>query len=225
MSPKCPAGLAAGRAEVQPAQSDISDVPRSDSVGLFRYSPTTGEWEWDEVTSRLHGLPPQRRMLATDALLELVYAEDRDPVVAELAAKNHARLKMHYRIVVSGGAMRHLLAVAHPTADPGGTWHAEGHIVEITAELRGAGQVAVEAAIEGRGVIDQAKGAVMVAYGLTDDQAFALLRWWSRNHNTRVRLLAERLMATARNPRYSHEELRRAFDRVMHDVATATPEG
>lgn len=45
------------------------------------------------------------------------------------------------------------------------------------------------------GVIEQAKGALMVVYGLTADAAFALLRWHSQHTNVKLRSIATELTA------------------------------
>ena len=44
-----------------------------------------------------------------------------------------------------------------------------------------------------RSVIDQAKGMLMVIYGVDAEGAFDLLRWQTQQHNVRLRLLAEQL--------------------------------
>jgi hypothetical protein len=43
--------------------------------------------------------------------------------------------------------------------------------------------------------IEQAKGALMLVYGLTDNEAFDLLRRYSQNSNTKLRDLAAALTA------------------------------
>jgi len=202
------------------AESRAVDV--SSQVGRFRFCPASGEWDWDEVTSHLHGLEARRRSVSTDRLLGLVHPADREQVTAVLG-RTPGRFRIRYRTQASDDTERSLLVVGHVVSRLRGPAQLEGHAVDITADLRAtseqAGREAVEAAMEGRGAIEQAKGGLMLAYGLNQDQAFALLRWWSRNHNIRVRVLAERLMATVDDGRYSHAELRVAFDRVLHDLA------
>ena len=55
------------------------------------------------------------------------------------------------------------------------------------------------AALEGKlltlPAIEQAKGALMVTYGITADAAFALLRFHSQNRNVKVRAIAAQLTA------------------------------
>jgi hypothetical protein len=54
-------------------------------------------------------------------------------------------------------------------------------------------------ALDSRAVIDQAKGALILRYGLDDDAAFALLRRWSQTSNTKVRTIAETLIKVCRD--------------------------
>ena len=191
-------------------------------MGRFRYTPTAGMWEWDETTSRLHGLAPRCRSVTTDLLLGIVHPEDRDDVAAVLDSDASDRLRIRYRVPTED-AVRHLLMVAHRVTRPEGSPHAEGHAVDIAADLQAAGEragrAAVEAVMAGQGAIEQAKGVLMLVYGLTQDEAFSMLRWWSRNHNIRVRHLAEGLMARVYDVRHPREELLVAFDRVLHDLA------
>jgi hypothetical protein len=49
-------------------------------------------------------------------------------------------------------------------------------------------------------VIEQAKGALMIAYGLDADQAFALLRWHSQHTNIKLRDIAAGLVARTNDP-------------------------
>jgi hypothetical protein len=50
--------------------------------------------------------------------------------------------------------------------------------------------MAVELSAETRATIEQAKGALMITYGLDDDEAFALLRWHSQHSNIKLRDIA-----------------------------------
>lgn len=60
------------------------------------------------------------------------------------------------------------------------------------AERRTAG---FAAAMESRAAIEQAKGALMVALGVSGDKAFDLLLWRSQTTNVKVRDLAEQFVA------------------------------
>jgi len=204
-------------------EAESRAVDASSQVGCFRFSPTTGRWDWDETASYLHGLEARPHSLGTEHLLGVVHPADRENLVAALSRPIDGHFRVRYRTRTSAGLDRSLLVVGHAVTPPQGPSQVEGYAIDITADLcavsERAGREAVEAAMEGRGAIEQAKGSLMLAYGLDQEQAFSLLRWWSRNHNVRVRVLAERLMATVRDGSYSCEDLRAAFDRVLHDLA------
>ena len=76
----------------------------------------------------------------------------------------------------------------------------DGYYVDLTADFRAESEEfaneAVAAASESRAIIEQAKGSLMLAYGLDADQAFAMLNWWSSHRNVKVRELAARLVET-----------------------------
>jgi AmiR/NasT family two-component response regulator len=49
--------------------------------------------------------------------------------------------------------------------------------------------------VEARAQIEQAKGVLMAAYGITADRAFDILVWRSQETNIKVRELASRFLA------------------------------
>jgi hypothetical protein len=98
----------------------------------------------------------------------------------------------------------------------------DGYYIDLTEdfaeESEEYAQAAIEASAESRAVIENAKGALMLAYGLDSGQAFAMLRWWSRNRNVKVRDLAAKLVQIARAGSVTDSELRTNFDVQLHDI-------
>jgi hypothetical protein len=45
-----------------------------------------------------------------------------------------------------------------------------------------------------RAIIEQAKGMLMLVYGITSDAAFSLLKWRSQETNTKLRAIAEQMV-------------------------------
>ena len=73
-----------------------------------------------------------------------------------------------------------------------------GFYVDVTPSVRQAQELVTEAVseiAESRGAIEQAKGMLMLIYGLSGDAAFDLLRWRSQEANVKLRLLAEQIIA------------------------------
>lgn len=87
----------------------------------------------------------------------------------------------------------------HPAAEDGLTW----------ADVREYARR--------RAVIEQAKGILMFVYGIDADEAFAVLRTHSQNHNVKLALIAEQvvkdMVELARDTKSPAR--RRAFDGVM----------
>ena len=55
-------------------------------------------------------------------------------------------------------------------------------------------------ALDGRKRIGQAQGILMERHGIDEDQAFAVLKRYSQDHNIKLRDLAEQLVATRSLP-------------------------
>ena len=53
-------------------------------------------------------------------------------------------------------------------------------------------------ALDSRAVIEQAKGALVLRYGIPPDRAFAVLRRWSQDRNIKLRTIAEAIIAVSR---------------------------
>ena len=70
-----------------------------------------------------------------------------------------------------------------------------GIVVDVTEPMREHARDAVAAAVEHRSAIEQAKGALMLRFGVDADGAFELLRNHSNQHNVKLATLAERMVA------------------------------
>src|SRR4051794_2056957 len=80
---------------------------------------------------------------------------------------------------------------------------------------------AVRDIAEKRAIIDQAKGMLMLVYGVDADAAFGLLRWQSQHHNVKLRLMAEQLVEDF--SRASHAAVdRRTYDELLVTIHTRT---
>jgi hypothetical protein len=62
-------------------------------------------------------------------------------------------------------------------------------------ESRGDAHRRLAKIVQGRALIEQVKGVLMAIYGIDADAAFDMLKWRSQESNSRIRQLAEQLMA------------------------------
>lgn len=76
----------------------------------------------------------------------------------------------------------------------------------------------LEAALETRPVIEQAKGILVLARGATPEQAYAELRFVSQQHNVKVNRLAAALVETASGRRSEDPLLRKVLWQEWGDL-------
>lgn len=194
-------------------------------TGRFSYDVLADAWRWDDEMFRLHGYEPGSVEPTTRLVLERNHSADRVRVKELLGRIRTAGVpfSIAYRVIGADGIERHVVAVGQGTrneADDATT--IEGFYIDLTAEFSDESELyaraAIEAAADSRAVIEQAKGVLMLAFGLGPTQAFAMLGWWSRNHKIKIRDLAERLVLLAGAGQNSDADLRGQTDALLHDL-------
>jgi hypothetical protein len=195
-------------------------------VGRFSYDVGSRTWTWDDEVFRIHGLQPGSVTPTTDFVLRCKHPEDRSRVekVLTRASTTGEVFSMSYRILGADGVERRVVLVCE-----GGMCEDDvvttigGYYIDLTHDFRQEGEAmaseAIAASAESRATIEQAKGSLMLAYGLDADQAFAMLRWWSSSRNIKIRDLAERLVVTASTGGVSDSSVRQGFDALLHDIS------
>lgn len=199
-------------------------------VGRFAYDVTSQTWKWDDEVFRIHGMEPGQIEPTTDYVLGCKHPEDRDRVAQALsrAATTGEPFSVCYRLTAADGVERRVVLVCEggmcdATTDIPAT-RLDGYYIDLTDDFAQAASEearnAVAASAQHRATIEQAKGSLMLAYGLDADQAFAMLRWWSRNKNVKVRDIAEHLIDVSSAGELTDRSLRAAVDNRLHDMAT-----
>lgn len=197
-------------------------------AGRFVYHLATEAWDWDDDVFAIHGYKPGEVTPTTELILQHKHEQDRDLVDRTLreAMAHGDPFNIYYRMVV-GDSERRVVLVGQGERDEGKPADAPidrlvGYYVDLTEELEeennAAADAAVAASAAGRDTIEQAKGILMLGYGLDPNAAFAMLKWWSRNRNMKVREVAERLIQVAREGHISHPGLRRLLDALLDDL-------
>lgn len=182
---------------------DDEQAPAADGrrphAGWFRFYFDDDRWEWSPEVEALHGYRPGTVIPTSDLVLSHKHPDDRPHVAGLLAGirADHQPFSTRHRIIDAAGRVRQVIVVADTLADGDGEIvGTHGFYVDVTPG-EGADPGEVSAAIaeiaENRAVIEQAKGMLMVIYGITADAAFELLRWRSQEANVKLRLLAEQI--------------------------------
>lgn len=225
-----PAGESGAGQGEEHTLTKVRPMPR---VGRFSHDVVSGEWTWDDEVFRIHGLEPGAIEPSTDYLLDCKHPEDRDRVATVLfkATTTGEPFSVCYRLNAADGVERRVVLVCEGGIcdEETGVPHQppqqlDGYYVDLTEDFDQAAaeeaRAAVAASAENRATIEQAKGSLMFAYGLDPDQAFAMLRWWSRQRGVKVRDLAAHITEVSRTGEFTHDRLRGAVDRLFHDVST-----
>ncbi|MEU6558756.1 PAS and ANTAR domain-containing protein [Nocardia nova] len=195
-----------------------------DGVGWFRFWFADQRWEWSEEVARMYGYSADTDP-TTDLLLSHKHPDDHDDMADSIATalETGEPICGQHRIVDRDGDARDIIVVGDNLTDDAGTTVGTcGFFVDITETIAGERNDAIAEVlpelIEARAVIEQAKGALVLAYGISPDQAFRVLSWRSQETNTKLRDLAVQLVAEFRRLKGQNTATR---SRVDHIVLTA----
>ena len=149
----------------------------------------------------MHGYWPGTVTPTTELVLSHKHPDDRDEIAQTIDTirRTGQPLRSRHRIVDTSGKVRSVVVVGDQLHDERGRIvGTQGFYIDATTDEREQQDLltAQLAAIsETRAVIEQAKGVLMAAYGITADRAFEILVWRSQETNLRLRELTLKFMA------------------------------
>ncbi len=172
-------------------------------VGWFRFYFADERWEWSPQLQRMHGYEPGDEVEpTTELVLSHKHPADRLKVAATLEEirRTAQAFSTRHRIIDTAGRTHHVVVVGDRLYDDAGAViGTHGFYVDVTPLLDRSHQDRVTEAVaeiaESRGVIEQAKGMMMLVYRIDADTAFELLRWRSQETNVKLRVLAQQIIA------------------------------
>jgi PAS domain S-box-containing protein len=169
-------------------------------AGWFRFYFTDRRWEWSDAVQRMHGYEPGSITPTTELVLSHKHPDDRGQVAATIDQIVNTRqaFSTRHRIIDAGGKVRHVVVVGDRLFDDhGDVVGTHGFYIDVSPPSGQANEDIVSAKLaeisENRASIEQAKGMLMLIYGITDTAAFDLLKWLSQEANIKLRALAERI--------------------------------
>jgi ANTAR domain/PAS fold len=212
-----PAELDGQAADVEEA---LSGAPQR--VGWFRFYFEDQRWEWSEQVQQMHGYEPGTVTPTTELVLAHKHPDDRGQVAAVIdeALHTHAAFSTRHRIVDTSGIVHHVVVVGDQLTDEhDAVIGTHGYYVEITPTSEKTNDELITAKLneinERRAVIEQAKGMLMLVYGLDAVAAFDLLKWRSQESNVKVRRLAYQIVEDFCAVRDNAIGSRSAFDHML----------
>jgi hypothetical protein len=175
----------------------------------YRYDGGLDAWEVDAQWLALHGLPPDGRF-TTEDLLSRVDADDRastrawlEQHVAEPGTSSHT-----YRMRVGHRSGRRVRLVAHTVGDASAhrPCRVDGFLLDITGDISRWQSEAVTASAAYRATIEQAKGALMLAFCVDEETAFRMLAGYSQRRNAKLRDVAAFITDAIGDPHLAHPD-------------------
>jgi hypothetical protein len=192
------------------------------NVGGFRFWFADQRWEWSDEVASMHGYPPGAVTPTTELLLTHKHPDDRAAVASALARSvaDAEPFSSRHRIIDTAGSVHHVILVADRMVDEAGrVIGTSGYYIDVTDTLAEHRQETLDGALPelyaARAVIEQAKGALMVIYGVGPEQAFRVLSWRSQETNVKLRRLAARLVADLPGLEGATVGLRTEFDHLL----------
>jgi hypothetical protein len=180
-------------------------------AGWFRFYFSDQRWEWSEQVQRLHGYEPGGVTPTTELVLSHKHPDDRGPVAATIdqILNTHQAFSTRHRIIDTGGQVRSVVVVGDQLHDDhGAVIGTHGYYVDVSPLPDQEQEDRVTAKLaeitEQRAGIEQAKGMLMLIYGISGEAAFDLLKWLSQEANVKLRPLAEQICEDFRGAGSSH---------------------
>jgi hypothetical protein len=192
-----------------PAQAAVTALTgtTTETVGRFTYDVPTDTWWWSTSLYTVYGFTPGEIVPTTALMLAHQHPEDRCRAAQLIASAVTAGkpFSSRHRILDAQRRIHTVVTIGEGIRDA----HQEiikvsGYLIDVTDALHRdiaiATRMAVELSAATRATIEQAKGALMITYGLDDDEAFALLRSHSQHSNIKLRDIATAITDRTSDP-------------------------
>ncbi|MEO3756963.1 PAS and ANTAR domain-containing protein [Mycobacterium sp. B14F4] len=207
-----------------PGRSDSGRALADRNVGTFRFWFVGQRWEWSDEVTRMHGYEPGTVVPTTELLLAHKHPDDRRHVEDLLDHSLHCggSFSSRHRFIDTSGRVHTVVVLADRMFDDNGAViGTEGYYVDLTDTFAQTRRQALDDSLpellHARAAIEQAKGALMLVYGIDADAAFELLMWRSQHTNTKLRALAAQIVAEL-GTITSSDSLRQQFDHLLLTV-------
>jgi ANTAR domain-containing protein/PAS domain-containing protein len=204
------------------SQPALNGQVRANEVGQFVWDVAADTWWWSDALYRLLGYESDAVTPSLQRFLQHKAPEDVAQVDAVFSRclDDGGPFSCYHHIVDAHGVRKTVVAVGHGDRDPAGsqTVTITGFIVDVTGSSRQETNVALQATLATRAVIDQVKGVIMLIYGLKADAAFQMLVGHSSIANKKVSAIADALVSALDRRGPVESVSRSEVDRMLRDA-------
>ena len=170
----------------------------NERVGSFRYLRAHDRWEWSDAVAHMHGYAPGQVQPTTALVMSHKHPDDAANVarLIEAMTGQGRPFSSRHRIVDTRGHIHPVVVIGERLCDGDGTVIGSQGLYVDLSDVDGDGRVeeAIADFTEHRALIEQAKGILMIIYGISAERAFDILVWRSQETNTKLRKLASALI-------------------------------
>ena len=204
---------------------DVTGQAGSQELGMgsYRYAAAEGSWQWSDGVYIIHGFRRGEVVPSTALLLAHAHSADRRHTaqMLESGLRNGELFSFLYRLINASGQLRWVLIAGEGVfGRQGQVTGLRGYLIDMTEPQSQARSREVtrrlRETVTARAVIEQAKGALMLVYGLDAGAAFAVLSWQSQHANIKLRELAERLVAEVGADARAPAAIRQRLDEIVY---------
>jgi len=183
-------------------QTSAAALSAGSAAPIGRYEYDAEGWTWSDTLYDIHGFASGEVVPSSELMIS---HQDPDDITESREAFKQALssdepFASYHHIIDAQQRRRTVLVSGQGSLDEQGNLVAlHGFMVDLTDVSRADRELEVRAGVAGvaehRGVIEQAKGILMLALGVTADEAFAVLRTQSQDRNIKLNELAAHLVA------------------------------
>jgi PAS domain S-box-containing protein len=180
-----------------PSVESSTDPMDSQRVGSFQYFGDSSRWDWSEGVATILGYHREALEPSLEVLLQHTHFEDRTRVANVLHRIVRGQsVSSRHRIVDRAGDVHWIVLIGDPLENESGdTVGASGYFIDVTDAVQAGVTAAMSELAKSRAVIEQAKGVLMAAHGISADEAFGRLVRRSQHANIKVRDVAGQFLA------------------------------
>ncbi len=146
-------------------------------IGRFRFFLDGERWEWSDAVARMHGYEPGEVLPTTELFLQHKHPDDKERVAAILDRVLQGKpFSSRHRIIDTNGRTRCVVVVGdRMLGDDGKLIGTSGCYVDVTDSLHSDISEVLSAVADARARIEQAKGVLIAACGISAQRAFEIL--------------------------------------------------
>jgi hypothetical protein len=195
------------------------EIPVGERVGSFRYLRAEDRWEWSDTVAHIHGYAPGQVQPTTALVMSHNHPDDAANVarLIEAMTEQGRPFSSRHRIIDTHGRIHPVVVIGERLCDVGGrVIGSAGLYVDLSnVDDGGAVEDAIADFTEHRAIIEQAKGILMILYGISAERAFDILVWRSQETNTKLRKLASQIIGDFTVELHVPSEIRERADHLL----------